>query len=224
MNTPLTVLGAVVLFATGTALGDLCSKEIRGRLDQIPYGLLNLVARRMPESVRADLLEEWEGELHQFLHGAEALPVTRLWRGLRYSASLLHAAPKIIEAAGLSAPTPAKRQSSKRRPSVVAKFFQAIDPVTEAFDAVLAKTEAVAAARPDAAAAAAAAFGAAFGAVPFMLVFVFPGVLAELVPSAILPNTVSSLVIGGAGGFTFLACLAPVVLRIVVRLGSRSDR
>jgi hypothetical protein len=116
VSTLLTVLGAAVLFAVGAALADLCSKELRGRLDQVPQALLKAAARRAPEPVRDELREEWLGELHQFLHGADALPVTRLWRGLRYSTGLLCAVPKIVEAGGAGASTKRRSAGNSRPP------------------------------------------------------------------------------------------------------------
>jgi hypothetical protein len=79
----------------GAVLGDLLSEEVRTRLDRVPAYLLELAARRVDADLRVELLEEWSGELHEILRGAEALPVTRLWRGLRYSAGLLVAAPRV---------------------------------------------------------------------------------------------------------------------------------
>jgi len=90
------VLAAIVATLTGTAvLGDLVSGEIRGRLDRLPHALIRLAAHRLPSDVRQDLAEEWTAELHEILRGAEALPVTRLYRGTRYGLGLLWAAPSI---------------------------------------------------------------------------------------------------------------------------------
>jgi hypothetical protein len=75
------VLAAILVTLTGTAiLGDLVSEEIRGRLDRLPYALIRLAVRRVLPGVREDLAEEWTAELHEILRGAEALPVTRLYR------------------------------------------------------------------------------------------------------------------------------------------------
>jgi len=89
---PLAIMGGFALSAT---VGDLISQEIRGRLDGLPRAILLLAARRLPDDLRAEKLIEWEGELHVILRGVEALPVTRLWRGLRYAAGIIWAAPTI---------------------------------------------------------------------------------------------------------------------------------
>ncbi|MFY1698520.1 hypothetical protein [Solwaraspora sp. WMMA2101] len=90
------LLGLAGLFVA--ALGDMISEEVRTRLDQLPHALVRLAARRMPASMRDELLEEWQGELYEFLHGAEAMPVTRLVRGLRYATGLLWTTPKVARA------------------------------------------------------------------------------------------------------------------------------
>jgi hypothetical protein len=65
-----------------------------------------LAARRLPSDVREDLAEEWTAELHEILRGAEALPVTRLYRGTRYGLGLLRAAPSIGRDLSTSTATP----------------------------------------------------------------------------------------------------------------------
>jgi hypothetical protein len=91
----LSILGAVVVLALGTALGDLLSEEIRGWLDRVPYALLALAARRVPADQRESLVADWIGELHQILTGAEARPVLRLVRGVRFAFGFLYTGPSI---------------------------------------------------------------------------------------------------------------------------------
>ncbi|TQS44322.1 hypothetical protein [Cryptosporangium phraense] len=98
MKVALTVLVFVFVLGGTTALGDLLSEEIRGRLDRLPFAVLRLAARRVPQPTRAERVREWEGELYEVLRGAEALPVTRLWKGVRYSFGLVYAAPAITAA------------------------------------------------------------------------------------------------------------------------------
>jgi hypothetical protein len=98
------IIGAVVCGPIILALGDLASEEIRGRLDAIPRALLKIAIRRLPH-LRDDLEAEWQAELVEFLHGAEALPITRLWRGLKFAAGLARVAPRIGRALG-DAPAP----------------------------------------------------------------------------------------------------------------------
>lgn len=88
-------LVALLAAITGAAAGELVSEEIRGRLDHLPRRLLRLAARRLPPSLREDLLDEWDAELHEILRGVEALPVTRLIRGARFALGLFRAGPRI---------------------------------------------------------------------------------------------------------------------------------
>jgi hypothetical protein len=113
---PLAILGG---FALSAAVGDLISQEIRGRLDALPRAVLLLAARRLPDELRAEKLTEWEGELHEILRGAEALPVTRLWRGLHYTAGITRAAPTIARTLAPQDRSPSHRKRSRAliRPS-----------------------------------------------------------------------------------------------------------
>ncbi|MEZ0110097.1 hypothetical protein ABH920_004111 [Catenulispora sp. EB89] len=78
-----------------TALGELTSKEVRGRLDKIPVAILRLAGRRLGTAVRDDLLDEWSAELHEIMQGPDALPVTRVLVGTRFALGLLTAGPRI---------------------------------------------------------------------------------------------------------------------------------
>ncbi len=95
MNALWGVLIGVVIFAAGAAAGDMVSEEVRTRLDEVPMTLVRLAARRAGADVSADLLDEWQGELYEILRGAEAKPITRLWKGLRFSVGLIVAAPAV---------------------------------------------------------------------------------------------------------------------------------
>jgi len=98
MTMPRVILIAILAFIAlvGPALiGDLVSEEIRNRLDRLPHGLIRLATRRLPMGVRRELTEEWSAELHEILRGAEALPITRLFRGTHYALGLLRTAPGI---------------------------------------------------------------------------------------------------------------------------------
>jgi Helix-turn-helix domain len=79
----------------GICLGDLASEEIRGRLDQLPNALIRLASHRVPGNLRDDLADEWSAEMHEILHGADALPVTRLVLGIRFGFGLLRTSPDI---------------------------------------------------------------------------------------------------------------------------------
>jgi hypothetical protein len=91
------VIGTVVLVPV---VVGLISKEVEGWLDLAPIGLLRLARRRLPADQRDVLYEEWAAELHEALHGTESRPLTRLWLGIRYSAGLLRAAPKVAREIG----------------------------------------------------------------------------------------------------------------------------
>jgi len=95
MNASTVAALAVMAGLVGTALGELVSKEIRGRLDKVPTAVLRLAGRRLGVAVRDDLLDEWGAELHEILRGVEALPVTRLLVGTRFALGLLAASPRI---------------------------------------------------------------------------------------------------------------------------------
>jgi hypothetical protein len=136
------ILAAILTTLTGAAiLGDLISEEIRGRLDQLPHGLLRLAARRVQADVRQDLAEEWAAELHEILRGAEALPITRLYLGIRYALGLLRTAPSV--AGDISTATRAAREASqnatltlelRRRHAALRVLNEEIDSVNDDSD------------------------------------------------------------------------------------------
>jgi hypothetical protein len=93
------VLGAV-LAAVGLGrltLTDMLEEEARTRLGRLPYVLIRLARARVPLELRDDLAAEWEGELAFLLTGTEGLPVTRLARGISYSAGLVWSARAISD-------------------------------------------------------------------------------------------------------------------------------
>ena len=106
----MSVIGAIIVGVLAalavTFLSDLISEEIRNRLDRLPRALMRLAARRLPDDVREDLRDDWLAELEIFLHGCEALPVTRLIRGTGFALGLVRAARAIgRDLSGLPAPT-----------------------------------------------------------------------------------------------------------------------
>ncbi|WP_212824272.1 DUF4407 domain-containing protein [Polymorphospora rubra] len=98
------VVWVVAAFVGGlllAVLSDLISDEVRGRLDQVPFQLLRLAARRLPAQLRNDIyLHEWMPELHHILRREEAKPITRLYHGLRFAAGLLRSGPQIARELG----------------------------------------------------------------------------------------------------------------------------
>jgi hypothetical protein len=92
------VVGIAIALAgalIGATAADVVSAEFRARLDSLPFALIRLAGRRVPREVRKDLVEEWTAELHEILHGTEALPITRLFTGTRYALGLARVAPSI---------------------------------------------------------------------------------------------------------------------------------
>jgi hypothetical protein len=111
----ISLLAAAGVFAAGlvgAVIGDLVSEEIRSRLDGFPRALVRLAARRLSAELREDRLNEWTGELNEFLNGTEARPVTRLVRGIHYAAGLLYAAPRIDRAVTTIAKTTLRQQTA----------------------------------------------------------------------------------------------------------------
>jgi hypothetical protein len=83
------VAGLFVGSILWAAVTDMCKDEVRTRLDRLPYVLIRVAALRVPGAVRSDLTSEWDAELDFILHGTEDLPLTRLLRGVNFSADLL---------------------------------------------------------------------------------------------------------------------------------------
>jgi RNA polymerase sigma-70 factor (sigma-E family) len=121
------VIWAIIAFV-GTlsivTLGDMVSEEVRARLDQLPFALLGLARRRLSDELQDDAGAEWHAELHYILRGAEALPVTRLFRGMRFAIGLLIAAPVVDrELAIKSEPESGEQRSSSSRQAPVEVFL-----------------------------------------------------------------------------------------------------
>jgi hypothetical protein len=92
MNSALAVVIAVCLFLGSViwaALADMFKDEIRTRLGRLPYLLIRVAALRIPAADRSDLTGEWDAELDLILHRTDGLPISRLLRGVWFSADLL---------------------------------------------------------------------------------------------------------------------------------------
>lgn len=61
--------------------------------------LLELAVRRWPEQQREDLAREWAAEVHELGHEAGVAVPLRVWRQLRFAASLALARPSSVDAA-----------------------------------------------------------------------------------------------------------------------------
>ena len=82
-------LGLLVIWLLRDALTDMCKEEIRTRLSRLPYAFLRISALCIPRSERRDVINEWRAELDFILSETDGLPLTRLQRGIFYSASQL---------------------------------------------------------------------------------------------------------------------------------------
>jgi hypothetical protein len=92
MNGALPVVVVAGLFLGSliwAALADMFKDEIRTRLGRLPYLLIRVAALRIPRTDRSDLTGEWDAELDLILHGTDGLPISRLVRGVWFSADLL---------------------------------------------------------------------------------------------------------------------------------------
>jgi hypothetical protein len=100
----LILLGSLV----SAAVTDMCKDEVRTRLGQLPHVLIRMAALWIPTAARGDLTDEWNTELDFILRGTEGLPVTRLLRGISYSADLLlRGAPAVARQTTATALAPA---------------------------------------------------------------------------------------------------------------------
>jgi hypothetical protein len=100
---------AVALAVLAAALLELLKDELRGQIERIPFGLLRLARRLVPDHLRETLYDlEWLPELHHILAESERLPITCLVRGTRYALGLVVAARTIaVELGPVRGPVPA---------------------------------------------------------------------------------------------------------------------
>jgi hypothetical protein len=91
------VIIATAISALKAAIGGMIREEACTRLGRIPFALIRLAARRVPAGMREDLAAEWTAELEFVLTGTDGMPLTRLVRGIRYSAGLLKSACEITD-------------------------------------------------------------------------------------------------------------------------------
>jgi transcriptional regulator with XRE-family HTH domain len=109
--------GVIAAFVAGTVsavsvgvLTSLVTTEAEGRIDGLPMLLLRVARRRLPESSRDDLYDEWAAELHAALHGTQGRPLSRLVLGIRFAAGLVRTARQIADELGTARrPAPDQR-------------------------------------------------------------------------------------------------------------------
>jgi hypothetical protein len=88
------VVGFLVTVIT-TTVCDLVSEELRSRLDRVPYVVIHVAIRRLPDDVRQSVGNEWLAELHHIVRHAKGRPITRLLSATRYALGLLYKARRI---------------------------------------------------------------------------------------------------------------------------------
>ena len=81
--------GAAALWLLRTATTQMCQEEIRTRMTGLPYALVRVASKRLPEEAREDVADEWRGELAFVLRDTDGLPLTRLLRGIRFAMGLV---------------------------------------------------------------------------------------------------------------------------------------
>ncbi|MEU4089622.1 hypothetical protein [Streptomyces aureus] len=90
--------GVIVGFLIAAAIAgasNLLVSEFESRLQRLPSILVRIAARAQPCADRTELTEEAEAELSFILSETSGLPLTRLWRGLRYAGGLVRASPQL---------------------------------------------------------------------------------------------------------------------------------
>lgn len=125
-----TVLVAAFASLGGLVLGmlsDMVSEEVRARLDRLPQAIVGLAVLRLPCAVRDATRHDWLADLDILLHGDEAVPVTRLFKGVSFGLSLLFSASKM----GKELEILGKRQREKEEAKRIHVWKP--DPITRAW-------------------------------------------------------------------------------------------
>ncbi len=96
MTVWLIVAAASIGTALLTAIGNLATSEIQGRLELLPHAILWIAARWLSPDQRVSVYEEeWLPELIFILREADSLPLTRLALGLRYAVGVVIASQRV---------------------------------------------------------------------------------------------------------------------------------
>lgn len=92
----ITIVVLFIIAALLAALSGLIGDEVRGQLERLPFGILWLVAGRLPADLRqAVYREEWRPDLIQHMQEADGRPITRLIVGIKYAADMARGAGKV---------------------------------------------------------------------------------------------------------------------------------
>lgn len=90
------ILGGGGALAVIAACTSVVRGQVPGRLRRLPFALLRLARRRVPEELRVRLHdEEWQPELYHIVNRAGASPVSRLLSGMMFALGLLRTARSI---------------------------------------------------------------------------------------------------------------------------------
>lgn len=91
---------AFMLLVLGKVLVNLATKEIEGRLDQLPFVILRVARWRLPAELREPMHDDlWLPDLCEAMRRDVERPLTRLIKGLCFSASLVVRAGRTARAA-----------------------------------------------------------------------------------------------------------------------------
>jgi hypothetical protein len=83
-------------------LTNLATKEVEGRLNQLPFLILRIARWRLPVSLREEQHDEWwVPDLQKRLTLEGERPITRLVKGTRFAAGLAVGAGRTARAAGV---------------------------------------------------------------------------------------------------------------------------
>jgi hypothetical protein len=100
----LSLLLGLVFLVVGRVLLDLATKEIHGRLDQLPFLILRIARWRLPVELRQAVHDEWWlPDLCYLIERETNRPITRLIRGTSFACSqVIHARQTAREAGKLT--------------------------------------------------------------------------------------------------------------------------
>jgi DNA-binding transcriptional MerR regulator len=77
------------------AAAEMWQEELQTRLGRLPYALIRLATWQLPRQERDDYADEWRAELAFVLRDTDGLPITRLFRGIRFAIGLLRVSRSI---------------------------------------------------------------------------------------------------------------------------------
>lgn len=95
------LITALLAYVVLRVLADYATKEVVGRLGQLPFVILRIARWRLPASLRVEFHDEWwVPDLRVRMRGKASLPVTELADGIKFALGFVFRAGKIARAAG----------------------------------------------------------------------------------------------------------------------------